>query len=128
MGVVISPFYGELKKLNSEASQAPEYPEALVKVQCSEFPCGRPENLHFFLTSRDCFPHKSPKTTTEQFSNLSVQLWSSRTELSDAKAGALFSTLDVYHLQALVSASATQAHDKPLSESAVEAPGTSCLG
>ena len=47
-----------------------------------------------------------------------MQLWSSRTELSDAKAGALFSTLDIYHLQALVSGSATQAHDKlPLSES-----------
>ena len=56
----------QIKKLNSEASQAPEYPKALVKVQCSEFPCGRPENLHFFffLTSRDCLPHKSPKTST----------------------------------------------------------------
>lgn len=83
----------------------------------------------FFLTSRDCLPYKSPKTSTEQFSKLSMQLWSSRTELSDAKAEALFSTLDICHLQALVSGSATQAHDKlPLSESAVEAPRMSCLG
>lgn len=45
----------QMKKLSSGASQAAEYPEALVEMQifgptpdCSEFPCGGPENLHFF--------------------------------------------------------------------------------
>lgn len=76
-------------KPSSEASQALEYPEALVEMQnfgptldFSEFLCGRPENLHF-LNKDDhhvilTLPGSS-KTSTEQFSNLSMKLWIRRT-------------------------------------------------